>query len=233
MEPVEPPDNYVYAATDSAPRSAEERDLCDRADHPDWLYLGALGLLNVGAVVLDKVVVSEPLAYAVGDSVKTIKEREAARARYSETGPAALRLTTAGIVGLTWGGLVSGTYLALPKCNRNWVPSAPREGVVRTNLPLSITLSVLATATAPLFVAIETGPFSNLWGVPERSLRVFIPMATGFIGSLLPYVPLLAPKTWRAALRLNDIRLQGAPIPPGEGGLPKDRGAWFGVSGRF
>ena len=220
MEPVEPPDNYVYAATDHRPRTAEERDLCEAADHPDWLYLGGLVLLNVGAVVLDKVATAEPT-------------EEPARTRYADTGQAALRLVTAGTVGLTWGGLVSGMYLSLPKCNRNWVPSAPREGVVRTNLPLSITLSALATATAPLFVAIETGPFSRLWGVPERSMRVLIPMATGLIGSLLPYIPFLAPKTWRAALKLNDLRLQGAPIPPGDGGLPKDRGAWFGVSGRF
>lgn len=223
----------MYAATDHRPRTAEERDLCDRADHPDWLYLAGLGLLNVGAVVLDKVATTEPPGGVVGDSSDTIAKKIADRNRWGGTGPGALRTVTAGTVGLTWGALVSGMYLSLPKCDRNWVPSAPREGVVRTNLPLSITLSALATATAPLFVAIETGPFSPLWGVPERGLRVLVPMATGLIGSLLPYVPFLAPKTWRSALRLNEIRLQGAPIPPSDGGLPKDRGAWFGVSGRF
>lgn len=233
VEPVDPPDRYVYAATDHRPRTAEERELCESADHPDWLYMGALGLLTVGSVVLDKMVASEP---AVPGAKALQPERDAytdAMRRYSSDGSAALRLTTAGTVGLTWGALVTGTYLSLPKCNRNWVPSASPEGTVRSHLPLGITLSALAAATAPLFVAIETGPFSAAWGVPERGLRVVIPMATGLIGSLLPYIHFLAPKTWRASLKLNELRLQGSPIPPGDGGLPKDRGAWFGISGRF
>lgn len=233
MDTVEPPDNYVYAATDHRPRTAEERELCETADHPDWLYIGALGLLNVGSVFFDKVTTAEPGGASATASPQEAQDAADAQRRYARDSSAALRLVSASTVGLTWGALVSGFYLALPKCNRNWVPSAPREGRVRANLPLSITLSALASATAPLFVAIETGPFSSSWGVPERSMRVLFPMATGLIGSLLPYIPLLAPKTWRASLKLNDLRLQGAPIPPGDGGLPKDRGAWFGISGRF
>jgi hypothetical protein len=40
---------YAYAPGDIYPRTDRERDLCDRASRPDWLYLGGLAALDVGA----------------------------------------------------------------------------------------------------------------------------------------------------------------------------------------
>jgi len=196
----------VYAATDYRPRGAE-RELCERADHTDWLYLASLVALNAGAVILDGWV----LKYNV----------------YSSPG----RLVGAGVGGLTWGALVSGAYLSLPKCDPTWVSSHPPEGAVRTHLPLSIALSTLAVATAPLFVYIETGPVPLNWPVSERSARVVIPMVTGLLGSLVPYIEFLAPRTWRASRQLERLRLEGAPVPPG--GLAPANGFQMGYTVRF
>jgi hypothetical protein len=198
---------YVYAATDFGPRSPEERDLCNTADHPDWLYLGGLVALNAASAYLD----SRVLKY--------------------EGGSSGIRLVGAGAAGLTWGAFITGAYLALPKCESNWVSGHPPEGVVRSSLPFTIALSTLAVATAPFFVFIETGPIPTHWPLSERSARVVIPMVTGLVGSLLPYLEFLAPKTFRAALKLERIRLQGAPVVPGASNAPT--GFVFGYAARF
>ena len=40
-------------------------------------------------------------------------------------------------------------------------------------------------------------------------------MVTGLLGSLVPYIEFLAPRTWRASRQLERLRLEGAPVPPG------------------
>jgi hypothetical protein len=199
----------VYAATDYAPRSAEERDLCERASDPDWLYMGGLLALNAGAVFLDNSI----FKYGGGGS--------------------GVRLTGASISGFTWGGLVTGMYLSLPKCNPRFVDAPPPEGAVRSRLPLAIALSTLAVATAPFFVYIYTGPVPTDWTVSERSMRVIFPMITGLAGSIVPYLEFLAPKTWRSAMKLERIRLQSAPVPPGADLRQPPAGFFVGYTAQF
>jgi hypothetical protein len=121
---------YVYAATDFGPRSAEERDLCAKADHPDWLYLGGLVALNAASWYLD----SQVLKHGSESS--------------------AVRLIGAGTAGLTWGAFITGAYLSLPKCEPNWVSShrsrlrsQPSRLLLRPFLSLS--KSVRSPATGP------------------------------------------------------------------------------------
>ena len=76
---------YVYAATDIRPRQAREIELCAKASSFDWLY-------------------TTTFAAGVSVSIFTnlkLKQQE-------EPG---VRLLGPGMVGFTWGGLLSGAYL--------------------------------------------------------------------------------------------------------------------------
>lgn len=167
------------AATDLYPRDAEERELCAKASNPDWLYLAVPPVLVAGAIALD----SQFLMKQDSSVVRMI-------------GPAT--------VGLTWGFTFGGMYLALPKCSPTYVSTIPAEGDVRASWPLAIALAMLAGATAPVVVGIETGGAPVEWETVERTFRVITSAGFAFGGALLPY--LLPPKTWRAMQKLKDIR---------------------------
>lgn len=188
MEPATPPPlphgaevapMPAPAATDIYPRDAREMDLCTRASHPDWLYMAVQPFLVAGAIALD----SQGLKYQDSAFVRTL-------------GPAS--------VGLTWGFLVGGIYLALPKCSPHWVRSDPAEGDVRASWPMAVAMAMFAGATAPIVVGIETGPTPTSWTTEERAGRIITAGLVGFGGALLPY--LLPPKTWRAAKELQNLR---------------------------
>ena len=176
---ADPPAFHVTAATELAPRGAEERRLCERASSPDWLYFVPLLALNVGSVALDSA-----LKYADGSSVRAL-------------GPSA--------VGLVWGATIGGGYLALPKCDPRWVGFSPPEGDVRASWPVALSLAILAGATAPVVVGVETGGLPPSWTTEERVTRLVLAGTTGFVGAFLPY--LLPPRTWRAARELERLRV--------------------------
>jgi len=175
------PPTFAYGATDFAPITAEEKDLCDTASRTDWLYLSGLVALDVASIYLD----------AVGLNNKG-------------NGEPGIRMLGPAAVGLTWGATVSGMVLALPKCSPTWVAYAPPEGDVRNPWPLAFGLALLAGATAPVTVGIETGPPGGNWTVEERAGRIIVAGVAGFAGAFIPY--LLPPKTWRAAKKLENIR---------------------------
>jgi hypothetical protein len=182
--PSATPPAYVYAASDSYPRGARETDLCDTASRPDWLYLGALVLLDVGSI-----------AYTSNDTIK-----------YSWSVP--VRMSGPALVGLTWGATIGGGYLALPKCSMHWVGEAPPEGDVRSSTPLALALALLAGATAPIINGIAVGPnFPLEWSTLEREMHIVTAIGFGLGGALLPY--LLPPKTWRAQRELQRLRAGG------------------------
>jgi hypothetical protein len=166
------------AATDERPRGAAEADLCERASHVDWLYLGGALAADVGSIWLDL----------------NLKYNESRGVRY--LGPAA--------VGLSLGWSLGGGYLALPKCSPDWVASAPPEGDVRAPWPVAFALAGLAGIVSPIIMGAEVGPLPQAWPVGERSMRVVLASAAGVSGALLPY--LLPPKTWRAAKELEHLR---------------------------
>jgi hypothetical protein len=182
--PADPPAYHLAAPTALAPRDAEERRLCNAAasklsDPYVWLYGVPLLAMNVGAIALDS-----NLKYADDSSVRAL-------------GPSA--------VGLAWGALIGGGYLLLPKCDPHFVSYTPAEGDVRPSWPLAIVLAVLAGATAPVVVGIETGGLPPNWTTEERVTRLVLAGTTGFVGALLPY--LLPPRSWRAAKKLEKLRL--------------------------
>ena len=179
--PPSPP-AYVYAATDYRPRGAREVELCASASHIDYLYMGTVVLSFAASIYTDVHYVQ----YARAPGVRLI-------------GPA--------LVGLTWGGVLGGGYLAQPKCSPDWIVSAPPEGNFRLSWPLAAALGLLAGASAPILMAYETGPVPYEWPVWERSSRVLVAAGSGFLGALLPYA--LPPKTWRAAKELEKIRARG------------------------
>jgi hypothetical protein len=180
--PPPPPPAYVLAANDIYPRGSREEELCDTASRPDWLYLGALLVLDVGSI-----------AYTSNDAIK-----------YDKTS-LPLRLSGPALVGLTWGATIGGGYLALPKCSKHWVGDAPAEGDIRTSTPLAFALALLGAATAPIINGIAVGPnFPLEWSDTERAMHVVTAIGFGFVGALLPY--LLPPKTWRAQKELERIR---------------------------
>jgi hypothetical protein len=110
------------------------------------------------------------------------------------------------LIGLSWGFTVGGGYLALPKCSPDFVTAAPPEGGVRADWPMAVGMTLLATATAPVLVGIETGSggVTLPWSTTERSMRLVLAGAGGMVGALLPY--LLPPKTWRNAKKLEHLR---------------------------
>ncbi|WP_394824037.1 hypothetical protein [Pendulispora albinea] len=181
--PTDPP-AYIYAPTDIAPRSDRERKLCERASTVDWLYLSALVLADVATIYVD----GQVFKYQNESQLRTI-------------GPA--------LVGLTWGATLGAIYPALPKCDPTWISYAPPEGEVRSSLPYALSMALLAGATAPVIMGIETGPLKDNWTTTERVTRVLVSGATGFIGALLPYWTVISPRTWRAGQELAKIRAWG------------------------
>ena len=167
-----------HGPNDIYPRNAREAELCDSADTPDWLYLGGLVALDVGAVF----------------EQSAVKYSDSQVLRY--TGPVA--------VGLTWGAMLGGGYLSLPKCEPHWVPGAPREGNVRVTWPMALAVAMLSAATAPIVAAVEYGYTYPETSTLERTGHVVTASIAGFVGALLPYA--LPPKTWRAARELEQLR---------------------------
>jgi hypothetical protein len=177
---VATPATQRAAPGDIYPRSTREAELCDRADTPDWLYMGVLLALDVAAVW------------------------EHGEVKYADS--VAVRLTGPGAIGLAWGATLGGGYLSLPKCEPHWVPSPPREGDVTNPWPLALSLGALSAITAPVIVAVVNGFDVPLeWTTAERSGRVITAAGAALVGSLLPY--LVPPKTWRASRELERLRV--------------------------
>ena len=177
--PPDPP-AYVYAASDYRPRQAREIELCKRAADFDWMYTGSMAVGLLGAEYLNLAVL-KPLEQP------------------------GLRLIGPGVIGFFWGGLLSGGYLSLPKCDPLWAPGAPPEGNVRSSWPLAVAITLIATVTAPALDFVFLGPVPLHWPVIERSGRVFVAMTAGALGSLFPY--LLPPRTWAARKEIERIRV--------------------------
>jgi hypothetical protein len=186
------------APGDIYPRTDRERELCDRASRPDWLYLGGLVLLDVGAVWL-----------GTSDIVK-----------YNSSVP--VRTSGAALIGVTWGATLGGAWLALPKCSPRWLESPPREGEVGASWPLALSIALLAGATAPIVNGIAIGTLPIEWSTFEREMHVAVAAVFGFGGALLPYV--LPPRTLAAARELEHIRIEplltGAFLPHAAGAPP-------------
>jgi hypothetical protein len=193
------PSAYAYAPGDIYPRTDRERDLCDRASRPDWLYLGGLVALDVGAVWL-----------GTSDSVK-----------FSSSVP--VRTSGAAMIGLTWGATLGGAWLALPKCSPSWLDTPPREGEVGASWPLAFAVALLAGATAPIVNGIAIGNLPVEWSTFEREMHVAVAAAFGFGGALLPYV--LPPRTLSAARELEHIRIE--PLLTGAFGSSSGCGCGF------
>jgi hypothetical protein len=205
--PPDPPADYVRAPGDIYPRGPHEAELCARASHPDWLYLGGLAALDVASVWFGS-------EYEVKYSTSAI-----------------VRLAGPAAIGFMWGATVTGALLSVPKCDPRWVGETPREGQVREIWPLALSLTVLAAATAPIVNAIASGyttPHSPIcgdggdgdggcganhhplyaryedWTTTEREMHVLVAIGFGAVGAVTPY--LLPPRTWSAAKELDRIR---------------------------
>jgi hypothetical protein len=185
----QPPAAHFSAPTDIHPRTPEERELCERASRPDWIYLAGLLSLDVASILVHP----------------TLKQNESP----------AIRTLGAGFIGFSWGATLGGGALTLPACDPNWVWSAPPEGDVRSGWPLTLALSLVATTTAPFIVGVVTGPLPGTWTYTERSTRLYFAGGAALLGSLLPHipVPILSPVPFRAARELENLR-----FAPMEGG---------------
>lgn len=197
----------TYAASDYRPRGIEEKDLCARASSPDYVYMLGTFALAAGAVAFDSEV-----AQGWG--------RPDATNPSGAPGAAWSRTISTGVVGFTWGMFLGGAYLSLPKCSPDFVPNVTPEGSVTTRWPLAVALSVIAGISAPFLVYIEQGATEQHWAFSERGARIYVPALSGVAGALLPWIPALAPKTYRNMLKLERLRIQGAPIPPGADRAP-------------
>ena len=177
--PPPPPAAYAYAPGNIYPVDARERELCDTASTPDWLYMGGLVLLDVASIYVS----TQDMKYSSSETV---------------------RLFGSGLAGLTLGATLGGAYLALPKCDPHWVSFAPREGDVHADWPLALSIGLISGVLAAGAYGIEVGPLPLSWSTEERSAHLLLAGFAGLGGSLLPY--LLPPKTWRAARELANIR---------------------------
>jgi hypothetical protein len=207
-DPGGAPSAYAYAPGDIYPRTDRERDLCDRASRPDWLYLGGLVALDVGAVWLGT---SEVVKFNSSVPVRT---------------------SGAAMIGLTWGATLGGAWLALPKCSPRWLETPPREGEVGASWPLAFAIALLAGATAPIVNGIAIGNLPVEWSTFEREMHVAVAAVFGFGGALLPYV--LPPRTLSAARELEHIRLE--PLLTGAlgSGVPRAApGLYLGYAAAF
>lgn len=182
---------HVYGPTDVAPRGQRETELCASASHTDWLYLGVLLALDVGGIAVE------------------------AQNSLQQSGTTALHFVGPVAVGLPWGATLGGGYLALPKCDPQWVTAPAREGDVHASWPMALAIALLAGATAPVVDSIVIGGYPQPWSTTERSLHVLTAGVAGFTGALLPY--LLPPRTWSAARELQHLRVEGTAGLPGEG----------------
>lgn len=208
MEPAREPPAIVYAASDYRPRGAEEKDLCDRASKPDYVYILGSFALVAGSIALDTIV------------------------RQDDVGASpVMRTLPAGAVGLTWGAFLSGGYLSLPKCLPDFVPPVAPEGSTAQRWPLALAIATVSAISAPVVVYIETGFVRPHWDLTERQVRVALPAVLGFAGALLPWIPALAPRTYRSMLKLENLRIQAAPVPPGASAAPS--GVVLGWGGTF
>lgn len=171
---------YFYGPTDYRPRQSREIALCNKASDFDWMYSGAMLLGFLGSEYAS-------LGYL----------------KHSDT--PAVRLIGPGAIGFFWGGFLSGSYLSLPKCDPLWAWGPPPEGNVRAEWPIAAAITLLAAITAPAMDYVFLGPVPIEWPVPERSLRVFVAMGTGALGSLFPYF--VPPRTWAAKKEIERIRL--------------------------
>jgi hypothetical protein len=179
LDAVPPPPPAAVAAADLYPRNAREKELCEDASKPDWLYLAIPPVLVAGAIVLDtQVFKNDPNVFT------------------RELGPS--------FIGLTWGMLVGSFYPSLPKCSPHFASTAPPEGQVRTAWPIALSFALLAGMTAPIVDYIAIGPVPDAWPTEERVARVILAGAVGFGAALIPY--LLPPKPLRASRQLIDIR---------------------------
>jgi hypothetical protein len=171
-------------AAEYGPQGDEERDLCDKASHFDWAYMGVMVLADAGTVVLDS-------------------------QGFQSSGQAGVRLIGPALVGLSWGWTVGGTYLTLPQCSKDFAHRPPAEGDTRSVWPLALSFSVLAAVMGPVIVGVETGEGTQTlqWSPTERAMRLVIAGATGVVGSVMPYV--LPPKTWRAMRKLQHLHAGG------------------------
>jgi hypothetical protein len=191
MDSLPPAPPAAYAPGDIYPRGAQEAELCASASHPDWLYLGGLAVFDTAAV-------------AFGSEQRVI---------YATSLP--LRLAGPAAIGLAWGATLGGGWLALPKCDSHWVGETPREGAVRAEWPVALSLAVLSGLTAPIVDAIAVGTCDQRqpwcgsglpreWTTLEREAHVAVAAAFGMGGALLPY--LLPPRTWAASRELDRLR---------------------------
>jgi hypothetical protein len=117
----------------------------------DWIYVSGALLADAGAIALDS------LFFQVQPS-------------------AAARLVGPSLVGLSWGFTLGGSYLALPKCSRDFVASTFPEADGHLDWPIAVSLSLLAAATAPVIVGVETGQGNVTlpWSTAERSMRLIL-----------------------------------------------------------
>jgi hypothetical protein len=171
------------AATEYAPREGRERELCTAAGRTDTLYIAITAKAAVGSIVL-----------------------HVATKNASDVG---VRMLGPGFVGLSWGWLLGGGYLAFPKCHPNFAGEPPPEGGAREIWPVALTLATLSGATAPMLTGVITGPLVSTWTTEERVGRLVVAGVMGFAGALLPY--LLPPRTWRAARELERLRVEAGP----------------------
>src|SRR5439155_6590970 len=95
---------HALAATENYGRTPRERELVARCAEPAWGYEAAwAGFVGIALAV------GAGSKYASDPAVRTI-------------GP--------GLIGLSWGGLVGGAYLVLPKCHSYYAGGPPPEGSV-------------------------------------------------------------------------------------------------------
>ena len=177
----EPP-AHAYAATDIRPVTQREKDLCAKADHHDWLYIGGTAALTAATITVDNLY-------------------------FGGTKEPALRLIGSSTIGIAWGAFVGGTYLSLPKCDPLYVHHAPPEGEVRGEWAVTAGLATLSMLTAPFVIALFQGvrQTDDPRPVYERSLNVLIPAGLAFGATWLPH--LIPPRTWSASQELQNIRL--------------------------
>jgi len=178
------PPTHGLAATELYGRTARETELCERASSPAWGYV-----LLWGNFVAASLALGAATKYASDPAVRSVAP---------------------GFIGLSWGGLVGSAYAAMPKCHPYYAGGAPPEGNVKTSVPVVIALTLLAGATAPIMVGIDTGPIPTPWKTEERVTRLFLAGGFGLLGALLPYVPFLSPRTLRAARELERLRVEPA-----------------------
>lgn len=188
--PVAPLTMPTYAATDYRPRGVVEKDLCARASSPDYAYIAGTVALTAGALMFE-----------------TYVGKKAEQPFW--------RTASTGLVGLSFGTILGGGYLSLPKCSPDFVPPVQPEGDLTARWPLALAIALASSAAAPFLVWISTGGLPQEWAMSERGSRIYVPALSGALGALLPWIPAIAPKTYRNMLKLERLRLQGAPVPPG------------------